>query len=891
MVALIVLATAAVFILPLYVQSRIIPRMAAEFGLSPGEVRVRRMGLWGADLGPIRLDSRLAGALTLAAVQVDYTPWSLLCGRIDGVTLGGVGLVLESGPGGLSLAGWQPPDRKKTLPPSHRIPDLTTLLPVGLGHVTLLQSRVVIRRGDRSHLIPLETRLDTADLDRGILEGQARLSIFGNPLMLRFRVDQHANEATLHMACERFLLESICHSGLVPEGAAISGVLDLEGDATLRLDPVAVTGLQMTGRLDRTRLSAGGARLANTTDTQGVPQAMSFSITAEDPDRIRFSGGPFQLDGPVRATPMAFNGTFIPGRPEWSLEGRLDTRLPPQAMDNLFAWEKGLPLSWQVRIGPGAADAVNFNLTSAVQRPWAVGLDPLRLTGDTWDLQCHGSFSARELKAEAAWTTGPLKLALPDQGSLQIPGVKAGGSFFLDLSPNTATSRFSGHAMLSQVRAALGKTTATLPGIGFQAEGRSEPGQSWDFKGRLTLSDGRIQDPARRVDAHGLGLDLPLQWPAKAEAPGGRLQLDSLKWKDRNLGGVQGSLQQEGETVRVHLEHRSKLFAGLRVFMDGGLSAGEFRADVRVPPYQSDQGVDLGRFFPAAAGIRAGGRLESHGTASITKSGLQGRADLAIDHGFVIQDAHQLKLDGIALTLQITDIAALKSAPQQKLRMADLQMGELKARNLDVDFQIEDRRTLLLEKVGLQWCEGRINTAAIRIVAGKEDYDVTLFCDRLDLAMVLEQLGVAQAGGDGTVNGRIPVRWVDGRLRFDNGFLYSTPGRSGKIQLKGTQEILAGIPQDTPQYTQLDIATEALKDYTYQWAKLNVQSKEDILLLKLQLDGKPNRLLPFAYNQESGQFTRIKGEGQAEFKGIGVDLNFNIPLNEIIHYKDLLHRN
>ncbi len=69
------------------------------------------------------------------------------------------------------------------------------------------------------------------------------------------------------------------------------------------------------------------------------------------------------------------------------------------------------------------------------------------------------------------------------------------------------------------------------------------------------------------------------------------------------------------------------------------------------------------------------------------------------------------------------------------------------------------------------------------------------------------------------------------------------------------------------------------------------ESKKDILLLKLQLDGKPNRLLPFAYNQESGQFTRINGEGQAEFKGIGVDLNFNIPLNQIIHYKGLLHRN
>ena len=128
-------------------------------------------------------------------------------------------------------------------------------------------------------------------------------------------------------------------------------------------------------------------------------------------------------------------------------------------------------------------------------------------------------------------------------------------------------------------------------------------------------------------------------------------------------------------------------------------------------------------------------------------------------------------------------------------------------------------------------------------------------------------------------------------MSFDNGFLYSTPGQTGQIQLKGTQALLSGVPPGSPQHTQLDIATEALKDYTYQWAKLNVQSQNDLLLLKLQLDGKPNRLLPFAYDQQLGQFKRITGEGQAEFKGISIDLNFKSPLNEIIHYKEFLNRN
>jgi hypothetical protein len=889
MVLVIVLAAGA-FVLPAYVQSRIIPRLIAGFGLEPAQVQVRRIGLWGADLGPIRLDSQQAGVLTLAAVQVDYSPWSLLGGRLDGITFGGVGLTLEVTPGGVSLAGWRPPARKGAPAPSGKAPDLTTLLPMGLGHVTVSQSRIMIRWNGRSHVIPLEMRLETAELNRGILRGQVRLSIFGNPLTLRAGVDQRANKATLDIAGDHFLLETLCHSGLLPEGVSVSGVLDLKSGVTLQLNPVAVTGLKISGRLDKTRLAVGRNALENTVTTQGESQAMVFSITAEDPDRILLAAGPFRLDGPVRSGATAFKGTFTPGRPNWSLDGRLDTVIPQQAADGGFTWAKELPMSWQIRLGPGPADSVDFIVSSAVRRPWGVDLDPLRMTGDTWDINCHGRLSTQELRAEATWTTGPLQLALPDRGSLQISGVKADGTLSWAMPSNPTSSQANVQAVLSDVQARTGSTVIALPKIQFQSEGRAGPGQDWNLQGRLTLSDGRIQDKARQVGAQGLGLDLPLQWPKVAKARSGRLEVGSLQWQGRRLGGVQGTLQQEGRMLGMRLEHRSKLFKGLRVLINGGLDAGGLRADVRIPAYQPDQGVDLGRFFPAAAGIMAGGRFEARGTMAATKTGLRSRAYLAIDHGFVTQDEHKLKLDGIALTLQIDDIAALKSAPRQRLRVADVQLGDLRAQKLDVDFQLEDRRTLLLEKLGFQWCRGGINAAAVRIVAGKEDYDVTLFCDRLDLAMVLEQLGVAEASGDGTVNGRIPLHWVNGRLSFDNGFLYSTPGQTGEIQMKGAEAQLSRLPAGTLQHTQLDIATEALKDYTYQWAKLNVRSDNDTLLLKLQFDGKPNRLLPFAYNQESGQLIRSSGKGQADFQGIGIDLNFNIPINQILNYKELLRR-
>jgi hypothetical protein len=248
-------------------------------------------------------------------------------------------------------------------------------------------------------------------------------------------------------------------------------------------------------------------------------------------------------------------------------------------------------------------------------------------------------------------------------------------------------------------------------------------------------------------------------------------------------------------------------------------------------------------------------------------------------------------LEGIDLAVRMDDLPAFKSARKQRLQVTRLKLGDIEAQDLTVDFQLENDHTLFLEQAGLKWCQGRVNASALRIDSGKADYDLTLYCDRLNLAELLEQLGAARASGKGSVNGRIPIRFKDGRLSFDDGFLYSTPGQSGTIRLSGTGALLAGLPPGSPQHTQLDIATEALKDYSYRWAKLLLMSEKEILLLKLQLDGKPNRRLPFAYNQALGRFMRVKGSGQAEFKGISIDLNFRSPLNEIIHYKELLNPN
>ena len=128
------------------------------------------------------------------------------------------------------------------------------------------------------------------------------------------------------------------------------------------------------------------------------------------------------------------------------------------------------------------------------------------------------------------------------------------------------------------------------------------------------------------------------------------------------------------------------------------------------------------------------------------------------------------------------------------------------------------------------------------------------------------------------------MHYANGKIKFDDGFLFSTPGEGGKIHLTGTDILTAGIPPDTPQFVQMELAREALKDYDYSWAKLNITSEGEELLLKMQMDGKPLQSLPFKYDSQTGLLQRIENNGQGIMQPIRLDVNFRLPVNRFFGY-------
>jgi len=381
-----------------------------------------------------------------------------------------------------------------------------------------------------------------------------------------------------------------------------------------------------------------------------------------------------------------------------------------------------------------------------------------------------------------------------------------------------------------------------------------------------------------------IDLKLPWAWPKPAAAAAGHFNAD-LTIAGKSVATTETTLQQNGTQL---------LADGVISLLPLGCT-GKIRGmyDINDPtaanlqftvPQQSVLLQNLRALNPALAAL--------NGTGSLALQAVyrQGRMPGSIhvrspQAGYKPAD---LDISGLQLDCTFPDLLNLHSAPAQRLAIDAIRMGKLRFADADVRFQLE-RRTIFIEGAVMRWAGGRIGSTAFRIDPQQQDLNVELFCDRVHLPLVFEQFGLQQAQGNGTAYGRLPLRYRAGSLHFDEGFLYSTPGENGALQLNSADLLTAGIPQGTPQFAQLDLAAEALKDFSYDWARLRLDTQGDDLLLSLQMDGKPNAPLPFVFQKDIGGFIRIHGQAEgSKFQGIRLDVNFRLPLERILAYRNLI---
>jgi hypothetical protein len=218
------------------------------------------------------------------------------------------------------------------------------------------------------------------------------------------------------------------------------------------------------------------------------------------------------------------------------------------------------------------------------------------------------------------------------------------------------------------------------------------------------------------------------------------------------------------------------------------------------------------------------------------------------------------------------------------LRFSNASFGNISIHQGRVAWQLEPSGSVFIEESAFKWAGGTIYANGVRISPGDEQLTVPLFCDRLKLTEILQQFGIANAEGEGTVSGRIPLLINKNTITFEDGFLYSSPGQGGSVKVAAFDLLTAGIPKNSPQFAQIDFAVEALKNFKYNWVKLLLQTTGEDLVMQMQMDGKPVQSLPFSYNSETGTFARLKNNQRGIDQPIRLDVNFRFPLNRFLGY-------
>lgn len=306
---------------------------------------------------------------------------------------------------------------------------------------------------------------------------------------------------------------------------------------------------------------------------------------------------------------------------------------------------------------------------------------------------------------------------------------------------------------------------------------------------------------------------------------------------------------------------------------------GKPRVDVGFDlPEQALDFTPLHELVPEFAGYTLGGRLAASAKYHIAPDDRKGEVKVRFTDGTLDNPEQEFSVTGVRATFEMPNLPSLASNSQY------LGFKNLKAKQFYMDsgmaiFRMQSPQVWYLDKLILDWCGGKVRGESTRIARDSKTTWITLHADQLRLADLLGQFGLGTFVGDvpdegGELSGTIPVVISGGKIVVRDGYFHSAPGKTGRIRLRPAPRVseMAGVSIQT------SLALDALTDFTYKWIRIAMNSEDDDLLLKFEMDGRPSNKLN--YSVRDGEI--VKSRNASQFQGIVLDTNFRIPLNEII---------
>ena len=887
------LLAAFYFFLPAYLNSDPFSETLRQAGLEELSWEVRNIGATGADIGSVRLGPENEQAFSADVVRLDYTPGGLADKHVKRILISGVEFHCAYREGEFSIRGIDPEQFATQSPSGADAASFHLDLPFSFESLTIRNAVVFFTWQDLTYRIPLHAQfLSEKKRNQPVLVGKLHLIPRNQKIDLALHMDAAEDILRLQVTTEQFHPERFGDLIGKAPGLTLAGELSLSAEGEFRLTPFEIASARASLEFRNTGSAYRELKL-RTAGGEGDTSPLRLEVhTAEGGDwQVSAAGlglaspvslGITDLEARVR---QESGGVSTSGDLLFFLEKSEDEKgLPVQVADPLH-----LPLGFSG--GYGTEGGWNFNLKNGpsnvnLSKGWGVQMGERTIQTERPDLEIAGRGGP-----EGGTIDYQIRLPAPQMaGDIAVKG--AALSLKGDIRFDEAGS-FKGSTEFTAAETAvqLSETAIQIPKGVLSGEWNTSEEGAMHFDGALNMAEGRVHHAGSDTRVTGIRANLPFHWPWRPSQTRGEFSAAGIRMGDFRLGGIKGAIQPDRKGVAFTGTFSVHPLPGATIAVEGSshFLHGANRTEVRFNVgYAAASPMDLSRLLPDVKGATVNGNLNLTGTLTSDSTGLSSSAVMTLENGNFWMKDRDLAAENIHLKLVLPELPNLRSGPAQELTVEAISMGKIHMNDLRVRFQVESAESVLLERAGFQWCGGRVNAQALRILSGVNEYDLTLYCDRLNLADLLGQFGAAQAAGEGAVNGRIPVRYVDGQVLFDDGFLYSTPGSGGTIQVTGAEMLTSGIPEGTPQYGQIDLAREALKNYEYDWVRIRMETRGEMLVLDLQFDGQPVDPLPFVYQEEAGGFVRMEAGGQvSRFQGIRLNVNLEVPLNKILRFKGI----
>jgi hypothetical protein len=889
-------------LLPGFLESKIISIFKEDTGLSDFTLDFRSLNLEGAELGPLRIGPPQNPALVIHSLHIAYSLREIYQKKIKKITASGVELYCDYENGQLGFGNLDFNQLLKRLPSlqSNDAARADRSVPYFPQRIEIRNGMLIGRVNDKADRIPFEIDVAPTEAISPVLKVSIRMYPRGQLVEAFAHIDLEKRQASIQVAADNLDLLRFADIIEGVEGLKVSGFARFDVKIDLQLAPFTV--LATAARLQGNPIHIGYKNLqySSRANHSNRPNPLIIDIAGTGLEKWSITLSDLGPVAPLAAAASGIEGTVQRSENGYAISGSVNLSLgtTPTTLGFVpLVFDQSLELPLIFSGSYTKTDNWRFELSSRKQRQSgsknvSLRYGQTRITTKIPEVHLSGNAMADNIKTAYTLNLPNVRITA-DLVDISLPHfvLKGKTDFSRDGSKDQLSIldvNLSGAAL--KMNASEIKLNALTAGATLQMNQRGLPAITGVVRFANTDLDSANGD-LRIRQAQGT---IPLKFPAGNTDKKGTVTIATVRYQKLEVGAIEAQIQQTASGVSFGGKLKNQLMPHLAAKFSGntdftGVKTPETRVDFELFYPENGPAIDLGRLLPAADGFTFAGKFSEKGQLVIAKDGMTATAESTLSRGKVQNPKNKIAIEGLGMRLLISDLIGMRSAPGQKLRFGRASIGGLNIENGEIVFQIESARSLLIEKSRFNWCDGMVDAPAVRLRPGVEDYSLILYCDRLNLAKVLEQFGVASVEANGQLNGKIPLRYKNGQLSFQDGFLFTTPGESGKIRMTDTEILTAGIPPDTPQYVQMELARKALEDYDYSWAKLNLTTEGEDLLLKMQLDGKPGKLLPFVYRKDIGGFAKVEVDAKGStFQGIRLDVNFRLPLNKIMQYKELI---